>query len=94
MKGGGPWDAAVTAVYFGTWQSILPPLQKVKFESGSIGRRETDDPLPFRMLLQLSMLLACSCVFWGEIWPKLSHQGCAGMLLLRGPKWELLWPVQ
>lgn len=46
----GPLDAATVAVHFGTWESRLAPLQKVKLECGPVPRRETGDPLPFWML--------------------------------------------
>lgn len=57
MECGGPLDAAMPAVRFGTWESRLLPLQKVKFECGLVPRRETGDPLPFWMLPQLPRAL-------------------------------------
>ena len=40
------------------------------------------------------LLLACSPVFRGDIWPEVSHQGCVGMSLFPGPRRELLWPAR
>ena len=57
MKRGGPLHAAMSAVRFGMWESRLPPLQKVRFDRGSVPRREMGGPLPFWMLPQLPCAL-------------------------------------